>query len=120
MKETVPDILNHWSLHPGALPPQPCLASAPVVNGFTDADQMPDATKEAFLLDLKAREDARRAGLSRKGSTNGRSKLDETQVCVIRSMHKVWGLSVAQLAKRWDMPRETVRDIIKRRTWTHV
>jgi hypothetical protein len=124
VNEPPPDILNHWSLQPGARPPILCLSSKAaqhITNGFTDADAA-DAglMKEVILHDLKVREEKRRAALARTGSTNGRSKLDETQVCVIRSMHKVWGLSVAQLARRWDMPRETVRDIIKRRTWTHV
>lgn len=56
----------------------------------------------------------------RHGSTNGRSKLDEVDVCFIRSMYKVWGLSVRQISERRGVPRETVRDILKRRTWTHV
>ena len=57
---------------------------------------------------------------ARNGSTNGRTKLNDETVCVIRSMHKIWGLSVVQIAERWSMPKETVRDIIKRRTWRHI
>jgi DNA-directed RNA polymerase specialized sigma24 family protein len=38
----------------------------------------------------------------------------------MRSMHKIWGLSISEIARRRGLPRETVRDIIRRRTWTHV
>lgn len=58
--------------------------------------------------------------LARTGSRNGRSTLDEVDVCFIRSMHRVWGLSIAQIARRRKVPSTTVRDIIRRKTWTHV
>lgn len=120
MNEPPPDILNHWSLQPGARPPVLCLTAEPA-DGFTAADA-PDqvAFRDAVMAELQLRDEQKRARLARTGSANGRTKLDEMQVCLIRSMHKVWGLSVAQLAVRWNMPRETVRDIVKRRTWTHV
>lgn len=57
---------------------------------------------------------------ARTGSSNGRTTLDEIDVCFMRSMHKVWGTPVAEIARRRKVPRTTVRDIIKRRTWTHI
>jgi hypothetical protein len=79
-----------------------------------------EADKALILKELEAREQQRRAGLARRGSTNGRTRLHEWDVALIRSMHSVWGLSVSQLAVRWSLPRETVRDVVKRRTWTHI
>lgn len=72
------------------------------------------------MKNLQAREQKKRTAYARRGVSNGRSKLDEIQVCMIRSMYNVWGLSIGEVARRWSLPRETVRDIIKRRTWTHV
>lgn len=57
---------------------------------------------------------------ARLGARNGSTQLDEWEVCVMRSMHRVWGLSINEIARRREMPRTTVRDIIRRRTWTHV
>lgn len=61
-----------------------------------------------------------RSPFARYGSSNGRTKLDEVDVCLMRSMYKIWGLSVSQISERRGVPRETVRDIIRRRTWTHI
>lgn len=98
-----PDILNHWT------------------NGSIETDGPdPAVARDAILKELEAREKQRRAGLARRGSTNGRTRLHEWDVALIRSMHSIWGLSVAQLAVRWSLPRETVRDVVKRRTWTHI
>jgi hypothetical protein len=63
---------------------------------------------------------ATRSPFARHGSSNGRTKLDEVDVCFMRSMYKIWGLSVSQISERRGVPRETVRDIVRRRTWTHV
>lgn len=57
---------------------------------------------------------------ARTGSGNGRTNLDEIDVCFMRSMYRVWGLSMAEIARRRKVPNTTVRDIIRRRTWTHV
>ena len=122
--DVAPDILNHWSSAPEALnvKPQPCLPSEDsVANAFTKDDE-PDAkaVHDDTLKELEAREQQRRASLARRGSANGRTRLNEYDVAIIRSMYNIWGLSVAQLAVRFSLPRETVRDIVKRRTWTHI
>lgn len=57
---------------------------------------------------------------ARRGEVNGSSRLDVWDVAVIRSMSRVWGLSAAEIARRRNMPRTTVRDILARRTWTHI
>lgn len=57
---------------------------------------------------------------ARVGGRNGSTRLDEWDVCFMRSMNRVWGLSIAEIARRRNMPRTTVRDLINRRTWTHV
>lgn len=63
---------------------------------------------------------ARPNPFARVGATNGATKLDEWDVCFMRSMHRVWGLSIAEIARRRHLPSTTVRDIVRRRTWTHV
>jgi hypothetical protein len=62
----------------------------------------------------------RKSPNARIGAQNGATQLDEWDVCFIRSMSRVWGLSIAEIARRRNMPRTTVRDIVRRRTWTHV
>ena len=114
----------------------PGFTSEPLVNGQQNMEKMAfpadpapdiinhqpaaDVDKALILKELEAREQQRRAGLARRGSTNGRTRLHEWDVALIRSMYGVWGLSVSQLAVRWSLPRETVRDVVKRRTWTHI
>ena len=61
-----------------------------------------------------------RSPFARPGSGNGRTNLDEIEVCFMRSMHKIWGLSIAEISRRRKLPNTTVRDIIRRKTWTHV
>jgi hypothetical protein len=51
---------------------------------------------------------------------NARDDMDPYLVCVIRSMHGVWGLSNAEIGRRLEVPRTTVRDIVRRLTWVHV
>lgn len=48
-----------------------------------------------------------------------RSDLNEEQVCVIRSMNKVWNLSNAEIGRRMNLPRTTVRDIVNRNSWRY-
>jgi hypothetical protein len=95
--DIAPDILNHWSSWPGALdkPLEPCLPNIKTPR-------------------------PKKATLARTGSQNGRTTLDEIDVCFMRSMHKIWGLSIAEISRRRKVPSTTVRDIIRRRTWTHV
>lgn len=120
------DVLNHWSNWTNH-PTTRCLSTEEfrhIANGFAEADSPdPAVAREAILEDLQpvAPEEPRpQSALARYGSSNGRTKLNEWQVCLIRSMHTIWGMNVAQLAQRWQLPRETVRDIVKRRTWKHV
>lgn len=35
-------------------------------------------------------------------------------------MNQIWGLSIREISRRRNVPRTTVRDIIHRKTWTHV
>lgn len=46
--------------------------------------------------------------------------VDETQVWVIRSMSRVLGLSNAEIGRRFNLSRETVRDIVNRKTWRNI
>jgi hypothetical protein len=41
-------------------------------------------------------------------------------VCVIRSMSGVLNLSNAEIGRRVDLPRTTVRDINKRHSWRNI
>jgi hypothetical protein len=76
-----------------------------------------DQPIEPCLLRIKA---PKKKTLARTGSQNGRTNLDEIDVCFMRSMHKIWGLSIAEISRRRKVPNTTVRDIIRRKTWTHV
>jgi hypothetical protein len=62
----------------------------------------------------------RTSPFSRVGAHNCSTKLDEWDESFMRSMYKIWGLSIAEIARRRELPSTTVRDIVRRRTWTHV
>jgi len=50
--DVAPDILNHWSVHREARPPQPCLSAETlrqVNNGFIDTDKPPPGLMEARM-----------------------------------------------------------------------
>lgn len=100
-----------------ARPIYPCLTSG----GFTERDEAAiKAVNKILLKDPAIARERKRQSLARNGSRNGRAKLDEVDACFIRSMHRIWGLSIAEIARRRKLPSTTVRDIIRRRTWTHV
>lgn len=60
------------------------------------------------------------------GSKHGNSKLTEDQVLEIRSVYRrgipnnASPTSQGGLAKRFNVSRELIRNIVKRRVWTHV
>ncbi len=55
-----------------------------------------------------------------RGETNGMSKLTVAKVIEIRSIHAAGGITLKELGARFGVPFNTVGDIVKRRTWTHV
>jgi hypothetical protein len=56
-----------------------------------------------------------------KGSRNGRARLSAEDVRAIRRRYrKEESASYASLADEYDVGRTTVRDIIKRETWSHI
>lgn len=57
---------------------------------------------------------------SQSGEGRGSFKLAREDVYVMRSLHKEWGLTNAEIGRRFGVPRETVRDVVRRRSWTHV
>lgn len=54
------------------------------------------------------------------GEDNGSAKLTTRIVDIIRSMHADHGWGATEIAKRLNMPRTTVRDVINRKTWIHL
>jgi hypothetical protein len=38
-------------------------------------------------------------------------------VYLIRSMAKVWGMQNSDIGRKMNLPRETVRDVVNRKTW---
>lgn len=58
-------------------------------------------------------------GVSRKGESNGSSKLTESQVLDIRERHEN-GESVKDLVFRYDLNKSTINRIVKRETWKHI
>lgn len=58
-------------------------------------------------------------GVSRKGESNGSSKLTESQVLNIRGRYEN-GESVKDLVLRYDLNKSTINRIVKRETWKHI
>jgi len=59
-------------------------------------------------------------GSNRKGEHNGKSKLKTKDVLDIRKQYALGCYSYKQLAKRFNISRTTIGDIILRRTWRHL
>jgi hypothetical protein len=131
--EVAPDIINHWSEwiqdgdsgwykkgHPEwTYEPN----SAKVREAFADLPGPPPELLEREIIrreSVNHPQGPKKKSLARTGSQNGRTTLDEIDVCFMRSMHKIWGLSIAEISRRRKVPNTTVRDIIRRKTWTHV
>ncbi len=58
--------------------------------------------------------------LTRDNGLMQRNHLDEGHVYAIRSMAAVWGMSNADIGRWFALPRETVRDIVNRKTWNNL
>ena len=56
----------------------------------------------------------------RLGETNGSARLIKEDVFVIRSVHKFMGLTMTEIGRRYGVPRETIRDVVNRKTWRHL
>ncbi len=54
-----------------------------------------------------------------RGENNGNSRLKESQIPVIRKMHRS-GMSFLEVSKVFSVGEGTIKDIIYRRTWKHV
>ncbi len=54
------------------------------------------------------------------GEANSSARLTEKKVLAIRTLHGVAGMSITELSQRLDIPRTTIRDVINRKTWTHL
>jgi hypothetical protein len=63
--------------------------------------------------------DRREHGTSNAGERNGSSKLTEPDVRSIRLLSS-GGAKVPDIARRLGHPIETVRDIVKHKTWAHL
>ena len=46
---------------------------------------------------------------------DGRMTIEK--VAVIRSLSSIWKLSNAEIGRRFGVPRETIRDIVNRKSW---
>lgn len=55
-----------------------------------------------------------------RGEANGRAKLTAPRVRRIRELYRRGTHSLASLARRYDVSKKLVLNIIHRRTWTHV
>jgi len=55
-----------------------------------------------------------------RGSNQHNSKLDETDVGAIRSLHKSGYYSMTELAKQFSISVSNTYEIVKRKTWKHV
>lgn len=63
--------------------------------------------------------DARAHGTTARGETHGAAKLTTENVREIRSLRES-GLSQYKIAARFNVARESVRDILARKNWAHV
>lgn len=55
-----------------------------------------------------------------QGENNGHSKLTENDVREIRKIYEDGNTTIASLARKYRMSESGVRDLIKRKTWSHV
>ena len=55
-----------------------------------------------------------------KGSTNGRSRLTESDVIELRRLRKEGILTLREIAKRFDVSRSCVCHVLAGRCWTHL
>ena len=58
--------------------------------------------------------------LGHLGETNGSARLVKEDVYVIRALHRVMGFTMTEIGRRYGLPRETIRDIVNRKTWKHL
>lgn len=54
------------------------------------------------------------------GSANGRAKLTEADVRLIRDLYKFDGITYREIADKFEVHFETIRKIVKGRAWTHI
>lgn len=64
--------------------------------------------------------DAVMCGQIKRGSENPMSKLTEIDVIEIRRLHESRQLSQTKLAKKFNVCRSNIRNIIERNTWRHI
>ena len=64
-------------------------------------------------------EDCTRKGRQAKGNDLPQSKLTNKQVFRIRDLHDL-GLSVKEITKLFNVTAETIRNVINRKTWSHI
>ena len=57
---------------------------------------------------------------SANGERNGRSRMTEETVKELRFLHKSGKFTYLQLMKRFNIPKSTVRNIVKRKTWKSI
>jgi len=59
-------------------------------------------------------------GWVRKGKNNGRSKMTDSKVKVMRYLRYVAKFSIKDLMWQFDLGKTTVKDICSGKTWSHV
>lgn len=67
--------------------------------------------------DKDNKDDCVKKGRQPKGITNGRAKLNEVQVLEIRTNNSI---SIANLARRYNVDEKSIRRIRARETWKHI
>lgn len=60
------------------------------------------------------------AGSTHVGEEHGRSKLTPETVRVLRRCYDSNTVTMRELADTYDVTRQTVRDIVRRKTWKHI
>lgn len=84
----------------------------------TQTDNIADARSKGRLLSGKRWLDVGRVLC--KGEDHGRSKLTELEALEIIYLFKNTGLNKAQIARRFEVCRATVRNIVNRKNWKHL
>lgn len=54
------------------------------------------------------------------GELNGKSKLTESKILEIRNKYNSGAFSMQEIANLYEVTRECIREIIHRRTWSHI
>ncbi len=105
-----------WILHYGEIPEDMWVLHACDVRNCCRPTHLWLGTHQDNMDDR----DAKGRNVTHSGEENGNSKCTEEEVLEIRWLYANTSLGYGRLALRFNKSRALIRDIVKRRIWTHI